>query len=850
MIKGICSLFGSIIISALAVNLPAQTGEQRYLKLYDESIFIISNYSGISSSTPEVSAFSALLNNKVDGFRFIVTWDSNSKQFVIKNPDASFTPLFNTLVSVRHALEADSAKILTLFLDFGLDAAELADVFQQAGLNQYLHTHDAGTNWPSLQSMIRSNRRLVVFGMLEHENSPAWLHFIWNYALEPSYTASGEISYSGESFPGNPHKSLLLFNGFSSSLITSMQGTMEDYISQNPELIELFKSTWISTGKTPNFIMLDRYDAGIASLVDRLRGFNTIRGTVTFNGALLNYINWEGLNNLTSGKFSFPITPGEEFTLSPRCPGYKITPGSITITGSETNETLHFTATLLKITDDLEACYQFNGNARDLSGNKHHGQIRNIEFINDPIRGVVASFAENSLIGLVKAEILNIRDHDFTVAVWLKISKYLPEKADYCILSSGTPSYQRGLHYLVRNKQPYMGFFNDDLAGNKTIEEGQWYHIVWRYNKLSKEQAIFVDGRLDARSRRRPSFKGTDSLYIGAYYYPKANMAGEIDDLCIWSRALGEEDILGLSNQTIGIAPELNILMRFPLITLVFIVVLVLSALYLISRKIRFKSKPGISSPKQVTDLQHAQVEKTFKNYVKLFGDFRVFDKEGQDMTYRFTPKIKQLFLAIIIHSQGDHNGILTRDLSEMLWKNQSPENAKNIRGVTIRKLRLILEALDKVDIVFQADKWSVRFSGLASCDYLECLKLLREEHHQDNNFFRRFFEIIKEGAIFQGESHDWLDDSKGYIENRIVDILLGFLAGLSLDTDSEMILKLTDQVLVNDPANETALSFKIKALIKQHNNNLARYTFARFCSLYEEMYGEKYTKTFDQLTE
>jgi hypothetical protein len=36
--------------------------------------------------------------------------------------------------------------------------------------------------------------------------------------------------------------------------------------------------------------------------------------------------------------------------------------------------------------------------------------------------------------------------------------------------------------------------------------------------------------------------------------------------------------------------------------------------------------------------------------------------------------------------------------------------------------------------------------------------------------------------------------------------------------------------------------------LIKQDNYNLSRFTFDRFCTLYEEMYGEKFKVKFEEL--
>ncbi|MDO9614158.1 MAG: hypothetical protein Q7J86_06490, partial [Bacteroidota bacterium] len=193
-------------------------------------------------------------------------------------------------------------------------------------------------------------------------------------------------------------------------------------------------------------------------------------------------------------------------------------------------------------------------------------------------------------------------------------------------------------------------------------------------------------------------------------------------------------------------------------------------------------------------------------------------------------------------------NGISTKELTDILWMGHSSQSAKNSRGVTIRKLRLILESLDSVQINFHIDRWSMVFGGSVYCDYTECLKLLKREKIHDTDFNLNFYHIIQEGELFKGESYDWLDDFKGFVGNNIVDILLKFINELSIDRDEELILKLSDRILVTDPVNDQALAYKLKVLIKQNNYNLARFTFDRFCALYEEMYGEKFSVKFEEL--
>jgi two-component SAPR family response regulator len=260
------------------------------------------------------------------------------------------------------------------------------------------------------------------------------------------------------------------------------------------------------------------------------------------------------------------------------------------------------------------------------------------------------------------------------------------------------------------------------------------------------------------------------------------------------------------------------------------------------------KLKKHPTTADKIRGIENAIIHKPETNYIQLFGDFKVLDKNGIDISSQFTPKLKQLFLIILLYSQRNKNGISTKELTDILWSGHSSQSAKNSRGVTIRKLRLIIESLESVQINFQIDRWSMVFDGNVYCDYVECLKLLKREKIHDTDFNLNFYHIIQEGELFKGESYDWLDDFKGFVGNNIVDVLLKFINELTVENDNELILKLTDRILVTDPVNDQALAYKLKVLVNQNNSNLARFTFDRFCLLYEELYGEKFTMKFEEL--
>ena len=421
---------------------------------------------------------------------------------------------------------------------------------------------------------------------------------------------------------------------------------------------------------------------------------------------------------------------------------------------------------------------------------------------------------------------------------------------------------------MIRNQKPYMGFFNNDLAGNTHIEEGKWYYITWRYNKQNGEQAIVVNGRLDAIAENRPPYLGSDSLLVGTGLTAQGSyFDGMMDNLSIWSRTLSDKEIAGLSNQSI-IIPKKSA--ASPLRYL-WTITIALGIAFVIWRVLRHRSKPRADQSVQqaepsdhivpksqpitssepavaVTAAECSSVDERPRNQIRLFGEFSVLDRNGEEIAPLFTPKIKQLFLLLLVYSSQGMNGISSNTLTEQIWGSEaSSKNSKSLRSVSILKLRKILERLDKVEILFVSNRYLLQLSGSVSCDYICCLQLL-EQSINDRATLEQFLAIISQGEIFGEESYAWLDDTKSYICNSTVDVLTRFIPSYSLTTESNQLIRLADQILRNDPCNEEALICKVNALVQQNHLKSARYTYQRFIALYEELYGEPFKRSFESL--
>ena len=71
----------------------------------------------------------------------------------------------------------------------------------------------------------------------------------------------------------------------------------------------------------------------------------------------------------------------------------------------------------------------------------------------------------------------------------------------------------------------------------------------------------------------------------------------------------------------------------------------------------------GIEEPDRSSREMSEEIEEVpvLRNYIRLFGEFYVLDRDGNDITSLFTPKLKQLFILIMLHSSVEVSGYRAR---------------------------------------------------------------------------------------------------------------------------------------------------------------------------------------------
>ncbi|PRD48888.1 Kelch repeat-containing protein [Sphingobacterium haloxyli] len=248
---------------------------------------------------------------------------------------------------------------------------------------------------------------------------------------------------------------------------------------------------------------------------------------------------------------------------------------------------------------------------------------------------------------------------------------------------------------------------------------------------------------------------------------------------------------------------------------------------------------------------QEAEPEDVPKtNTIFLFGDFQIYDKEGNDITRLFTPLIKELLLIALLYTLRWGRGISSQKLTEILWFDKTTESARNNRSVNIAKLKSILDKLEGFQVSKETGYWKINVDAPSYIDYKDYLHIVNREKKISKMEVNRLTEIVQRGSFLSNLEYEWLDPFKSEISNDVIDTYLHYMSTLQISEDPEFIIGLANYIFYFDPVNEEAMVFKCKALAYLGKHSLAKTTFDNFSKEYKAIYDEDFYKSFNEILE
>ncbi len=196
--------------------------------------------------------------------------------------------LVDVLLEVKNFLSSNPTEIVTIIFQNGGSNEYLKQAIDSSGLNQLAYIHPTGSNWPTLQTMINNNTRLVLF--VEENKTPKvdYLMYAWGTIFDTDYTFKQVSDFtSSVNRGGNGTKDLYLINHW---LQKPLEGiTLPDsidevllpsiekaYIANTQEVLsKRVNDCYNANNHFINFLGVDFYEIGDAkAVVDSINAAN------------------------------------------------------------------------------------------------------------------------------------------------------------------------------------------------------------------------------------------------------------------------------------------------------------------------------------------------------------------------------------------------------------------------------------------------------------------------------------------------------------------------------------------------------------------------------------------------
>jgi len=606
---------------------------------------------------------------------------------------------------------------------------------------------------------------------------------------------------------------------------------MADSLVSSNDLLNL----WQLRGKKPNFILapetkLDK----CLKIIDFLNRQEKIFGVVSSDDGLLPGVILKDLPGCqVNGYFSFPLSG--KLLLKPYKAGYQFSPDVINYAPSNKKNMKIFRAVRLDPGFGLSDHFTFNKRVRNsCRPGDNEFIIQNVGFVNDKIHGPVAFFNHAYIdAGLESRKILNSA---FSILVWIKPVE----------LGENNSILGKGTNFVIKLHNGKLTFtmagVKDYISGNSPVPAGKWTHVAVVFSEIEKKLKFYMNGKMTDQISLIADYQGSDfSLLIGSNLWEEF-FNGYIGDIKIWERELNDQEVLADFRSSPD-KSERGIIGWIAGAALLIVLLFVLFR----KKKSREKQKAKISDNREPTPCISDKMEE-----IRCFGNLRILCKDSTDLITRLSPKLRQLFVLILLYSGPGKKGIGSKKMSELLWPGMNAANAKNARGTSIQNLRQGLGTCSDITIAFKDKMWILEIGDNVFCDYFEAEKLLSRIEKNNSNqqkilIVTELISVLKTGKFLQSVDALWLDTFKDQFSARLVEICLGLLA--SSDKKQEALqLELAGIISIYDELNETALKTKVHILNAQGKHSLAKSVYESYVKLYTELYDSNYPVDFPEL--
>jgi hypothetical protein len=122
--------------------------------------------------------------------------------------------------------------------------------------------------------------------------------------------------------------------------------------------------------------------------------------------------------------------------------------------------------------------------------------------------------AAGSDISLGLTQSLFLRQHSFSFLVWINIESFQSNNNIIACKEGIYHKYNQCLHFILRDRKPYFGFYDNDFSSDSQLQTRTWTHLAFVYDAQQKMGSIFINGKKKAQRLDMESLEGDHPVYI------------------------------------------------------------------------------------------------------------------------------------------------------------------------------------------------------------------------------------------------------------------------------------------------------------------------------------------------
>lgn len=285
---------------------------------------------------------------------------------------------------------------------------------------------------------------------------------------------------------------------------------------------------------------------------------------------------------------------------------------------------------------------------------------------------------------------------------------------------------------------------------------------------------------------------------------------------------------------------------NFLLYLAIFLLCVLVASSYVISFKRRQKREKTVennvaSSSEHVKGLEFPDLDdEKHVNYSIIFlGGFKIFNKNKEDVTNRFSSKMRSLFLYLIFRTAATGETTTTDEISDIFWFGMGKADSTNSRNVYFTKIRSALQDVGDFSLTVNKDLVSLRLGEDVTCDYIRALYLLNSlnsDDIMDLNQLAELLSIVSAGNLLPGYEFEWIDKYKGSYSELLISVMMKAADDDRVSQDNGYLSKIADVILSEDSLDEFAIKIKCWTLYNEGHKGTAQSVFEKWHSEYKRV--------------